>query len=733
MKQLFQSIKHGDLKVAEVPAPMARAGSVLVRVVASLVSAGTERMVVDFAEKNLLQKARSRPDLVRQTIDKARRDGVLTTLEAVQNKLDQPMSLGYSCAGEVIDVGAGMTRFRVGDRVACAGGNYAVHAEIVSVPQNLVALVPEQVEYEAAAFATLGAIALQGIRLAETKLGEVVGVIGLGLLGQLTVQMLKAAGCKVVGIDLQTSRAELARRSGADTAVTDADEFTSACQTLSDGHGADAVLITADSKSSQPLELAGASARDKACIVAVGAVGMTIPRKVFFEKELDFRISRSYGPGRYDAEYEEKGHDYPIGYVRWTEGRNLGAFVQMLADGQVQVSSLITHRFPVDDAARAYDVITGKANELFLGVLLTYPRAPNLNRKVLLRDAPESAFQKGRSDNAAPLNEVRLGIIGGGNFANATLLPAIKNLPLIKNVGIASGSSLTARATADRFKFDYCTTDTSELLKDSAINMVAILTRHDLHAKQTIVALEAGKNVFVEKPLCLTEEELNLVIDAYQKTSSREVKEKLLMVGFNRRFAPFILELKQRLANLKEPLMLNYRVNAGYIPPNHWTQDATQGGGRLLGEGCHFIDLLFFLAGSAPHRIRTRALPDNNRYVQDNFQVTLEFANGSIGTVVYVANGDKSFPKEFLEVFGGGLAARMDDYHTLTLRHGAARLNQKSRLRRDKGHGGEWRAIVEHLTGKSPAPISFNDIVTSTRATIAAHRSLQTGEPVILN
>lgn len=731
MKQLIQSIKEGNLTIAEVPAPLARAGGVLVRTRASLVSAGTERMVVDFAEKNLLQKARSRPDLVRQTMDKAKREGVLTTLEAVQNKLDQPMSLGYSCAGEVIDVGAGVTRFKIGDRVACAGGGYAVHAEVIAVPQNLVVPIAEHVADDAAAFVTLGAIALQGIRLAEPKLGETVAVIGLGLLGQLTVQMLRAAGCRVVGIDLQPARAELALRSGAHAAVTSSEEFVIACQAYSGGHGADAVLITADTKSSQPLELAGEASRDKGVVVAVGAVGMTIPRKVFFEKELDFRISRSYGPGRYDTEYEEKGRDYPYGYVRWTEGRNLEAFVQMIADNQVDVGSLISHRFGVDDAAQAYDLITGKRDEPFLGVVLTYPEAPSMNRKIVLRGGTQTNDFTARGQTRA-LAGVQLGVIGGGNFANATLLPAIKNVPEIKLVGIASGSGLSARSTADRFKFDYCTTETAQLFADAAVNTIAILTRHDLHARQVVAALAAGKHVFVEKPLCLTETELDEVIAAYDasnNTTANGSSAPMVMVGFNRRFAPFVSELKKHLASVKEPLMMTYRVNAGFIPLNHWTQDEVLGGGRLRGEGCHFIDLLCFLAGQSPQRVTTRALPDANRYAQDNFQVTIEFADGSLGTVVYTANGDKGFPKEYLEVFGGGLAARMDDYRSLSIRQGTTRVDRTARLRQDKGHRAEWQEIAAHLTGKAPAPISFADLVLSTRATLAAYRSLLSGEP----
>lgn len=730
MKQLIQHIRTGATLVTEVPVPAVRPQTVLVQVSASLVSAGTERMVVDFAEKNLLQKARSRPDLVRQTLDKARQEGILTTFNAIQNRLDQPMALGYSCAGTVIDVGADIAELQIGDRVACAGGGFAVHAEVVAVPKNLVVKLPENVDAEAAAFTTLGAIALQGIRLAEVKLGEVAAVIGLGLLGQLTVQMLKAAGCVVVGMDIQPQRAELAHRSGADAVATSAEELFVICQQLTGSHGADAVLITADTRSNQPVELAGEIARDKGIVVAVGVVGMTIPRKVYYEKELDFRISRSYGPGRYDAEYEEQGRDYPYAYVRWTEQRNMQAFVQLLADGKVAVGPLLTHRFPIDDAPKAYELITGKTGEPFLGVVLTYPERPKLARKVAV--APVRRATNG----SATVERVRLGVLGAGNFANATLLPALKGMADLDFVGVASGSGVSARSSADRYGFAYCTTDSQELLRDPNINTIAVLTRHHLHARQVIAALAAGKHVFVEKPLCLTEVELQAIATAYRAASERASSASrgapALMVGFNRRFAPFVRELKQHLERVREPLMLHYRVNAGHIPLNHWTQDPAQGGGRLLGEACHFIDLLIHLASAAPLRVMTRALPDTGRYAQDNLLITLEFANGSLGTVTYVANGDKGFGKECLEVFGGGLSARLEDYRTLRIRQSGTNVNRAARLRQDKGHRAEWQALVDHLTGGGPVPIPFEEIIRSTTATLAAHQSLLRSEPVTM-
>ena len=715
--------------MSDVPAPSARGGGILVRTGASLVSAGTERMVVGFAEKNLLQKARSRPDLVRQTLDKARREGILTTFDAVQNRLDKPMSLGYSSSGAVLEIGDRVSPFQIGDRVACAGAGYAVHAEAVWVPKNLVIALPDEVDFESAAFTTLGAIALQGIRLSEVRLRDVAAVIGLGLLGQLAVQMLKAAGAVVVGMDIQPARAELASRLGADAVATDADQMTALCEQFSSGHGADVVLITADTKSNQPVELAGHVARDKGTVVAVGSVGLTIPRKIYYEKELDFRISRSYGPGRYDHKYEEEGHDYPYGYVRWTEQRNMQAFVQLLAEAKVDVRPLITHRFSIDDAPKAYDLITGKTGEPFLGVVLTYPVSTDLRRTVTLRSVEDRSVVK--------IDQVALGVLGAGNFATATLLPAVKDVKAIKMIGVAAGSGLSARAAADRFGFAYCTTDTKELIRDPKINTVAILTRHNLHARQVVEALEAGKHVFVEKPLCITEEELQQIVSVYagaQKNGAQSsaLQTPALMVGFNRRFAPFVVELKQHLERITEPLMLNYRVNAGFIPLDHWTQDAAESGGRLIGEGCHFIDLLVHLTGSRARRVTTRALPDSGRYSQDNLLVTIEFADGSIGSVTYVANGDKGFGKEFLEVFGGGLSASLDDYRALLIRHGAKSVRQTARLRQDKGHKAEWQAFAAQITEGGAAPIPFDEIVHSTKLTLAARRSLQSGEPVII-
>ncbi len=725
MKQVIQNFRSGELEVADVPTPVCRPNGMLVRTAASLISAGTERTVVDFAEKSLLQKARSRPDLVRQVLDKMSREGVVSTVEAVLNRLDQPLALGYSSAGTVVQVGREVTGVQPGDRVACAGGGFASHAEMVFIPRNLAVPLPENVAFGAGAFATMGAIALQGIRQAEVELGGFVAVIGLGILGQLTTQMLRAAGCRVMGVDTNASRAEQSLQNGAEVAVGPEAAIAAGTQFTAQ-RGFDAVIITAHTESSDPVHLAGELARDKGVVVAVGGVGLDVPRRTFYMKELDLRLSRSYGPGRYDKDYEEKGNDYPYAYVRWTEQRNMEAFLQLVAQGSVRVDGLISHRFPIEQAEQAYALIQGKTSESFSGVMLTYAADKDLPLRIDV--APAAVVARAQA--------VKLGVLGSGNFANATLLPALKGIPGIELVGIASGSGVSAKASAKRFGFRYCAANAEEILRDPKVNIVAILTRHSLHARQTITALEAGKNVFVEKPLVIAEDELALVDAAMQLAREKAQAEgkaaPCLMVGFNRRFAPFIRELKPKLADLREPLMMDYRVNAGFIPRDSWAHDPEQGGGRLVGEACHFIDLLMHLADSPLRAVRTVALPDAAKYSNDNFHVTLEFENGSIGNVTYVANGDKAFSKESLEIFGGGLAARMDDYSTLEIVQNGKRKLKKARMRADKGHRAEWEALTAFLLGNGPEPMSFASAMDSMRATFAAQRSMHSGTVITL-
>ncbi len=727
MKQVLQNLRNGETLVVEVPIPNPQPGEILIHTAASLVSAGTERALAAFAEKSLVGKARSRPDLARQVMEKARRDGLLTTLEAAFNRLDQPMPVGYSSAGTVIALGENVNGITVGQRLACAGGGYAVHAEYAAVPRNLVVGLPDSVDFEAAAFTTLGAIALHGFRMAETQIGERVAVIGLGLVGLLAVQIARAAGCRVLGIDLDPHRVELGRSLGAES-VQRATAVETA-QAFSRGRGCDAVLICADSKSDDPVELAGAIARDRARVVAVGAVGLNIPRKIYYEKELTFLNSRSYGPGRYDPMYEEAGQDYPIGYVRWSEGRNLEAFVDLLAGGQVDVRALISHRFPIEQAPQAYELITGKVQEPFLGVLLTYPLGEmsiDETRQKIATLEWRRPDAKGSAAKGAHLEKtISLGVLGAGNFANAVLLPAVKKTAGIDLVGIVSASGASAQHAAERFGFHYTASNEAQVIEDPAINTVAILTRHHLHARQVMAALQAGKNVFCEKPLAIDEAGLEAIQQLLLELESRQKPAPLLMVGFNRRFAPHARQLKDFLAERKEPLTAHYRVNAGYLPLTHWLHDPAQGGGRIIGEGCHFIDFLTFLVGTPPVSVSAQGLPDGGRYREDNVVLSFTFPDGSLGTLSYLANGEKSFPKERLEVFCSGKVGVLDDFRSLELAANGQRQIFRARLRQDKGHQAEWEAFVKALAGGRAAPIPYEHLFGVTRAAIRTVEALR--------
>lgn len=716
MKQLLQSTKTGEMTIADLPIPSAQPGRIVVHNRASLVSAGTERTLVDFAEKNLLQKARSRPDLVQQVVDKVNRDGLLTTIDTVRTRLDQPMSLGYSSAGVVMAVGPGVTGYEVGDRVACAGFGYAVHAEAVSVPENLVVHLPSGVSFDDASFTTLGAIALQGIRQAQPQLGDNVAVIGLGLLGQLTLQMLKANGCRVFGVDLDPQRVELARKMSIDMAVGRS-EALAAGSTFTQNKGFDSVLITADTKSNDPLELAGELSRDRGVVVAVGAVGLQIPRKIYYNKEVDIRLSRSYGPGRYDPQYEEHGIDYPYGYVRWTENRNMQAFLHLVSRGQVDVKSLITHHYPIEEAHQAYDLIQGKTQESFLGVVLTYDDKIDTSDQLKLK-----------TSTAAVQGEFSVGMLGAGAFANSVLLPAIQAADGLKLHTLCTSTGVSGVHSGERFGFSHATTNPNTIFDNPEIDVVVLATPHNQHAEQVITALSRGKHVFCEKPLCLMAAELAQIEDAYKQAANSH-----LMVGFNRRFAPLAVKMQEFVASVKEPLLIHYRVNGGYIPLDHWTQDPAVGGGRLVGEVCHFVDFLTFLTKSKPTSVFAQSLPNNGRYADDNLVLVITYEDGSVGSITYAANGDKSLGKERAEVFGGGQTAVLEDFRHLTLVSNGKKTTHKLRLRQDKGHNGEWQAFSEALRQGKPTPISITDIIDTTRVTLSALESLKTGGPVKLN
>lgn len=715
MKQLLQNMKTGQASVEEVPVPRPGQGTALVRTAASLVSAGTERMLVSFAKQGLLGKARSRPDLVREVLNKAQREGLLTTLDAAMNKLDQPLALGYSSAGTILQTGPGLRGFRSGDRVACAGGGYAVHAEFAAIPQNLMALIPDGVDFEQAAFTTIGAIALQGFRLADVQVGARVAVIGLGLLGLLATGIAGAAGCQVLGVDLDPARVELARQMGANKAVS-RDQASQAAEAFSHGSGLDAVLICADTADNDPVILAGEIARERARVVVVGAVGMDIPRKPYYEKELNIIVSRSYGPGRYDPNYEQKAQDYPIGYVRWTEARNMEAFLTLLGEGKVDVSPLITHRIPIDEGERAYEIITGK--EPYVGVLLTYEEQPlPKENRISNYLAPTVRVKPGEI--------MALGVLGAGNYALSTFLPVINKVGGIAPVGIVSASGVSAHHAAHRYGFGFAASDPDSLLQDPAINLIAILTRHHLHSQQILSALETGKHVYCEKPLAITPEQLEQIKEALQQED-----QPLLMVGFNRRFAPLAVQLKAVVDQRHEPLYAHYRVNANVLPADHWLVDPEIGGGRIIGEGCHFIDFLTFLVGENPVEVTTRGLPDEGKYSEDNVMMTFRFPDRSLGVVSYLANGDKSYPKEYLEVFSGGQIAALYDWRKLVMVDKGKRKVRRHLLRQDKGHKNAWQAFLDAVQGEKAPPIPYDQLIGVAQAGFAALDSLRSGETV---
>jgi predicted dehydrogenase len=659
----------------------------------------------------MLGKARSRPDQVKHVIEKAKKEGLMTTVEAVFNRLDQAMTLGYSSAGVIVELGEGVRDFKVGQRVACAGGGYAVHAEYAVVPQNLLAALPDEVSFEAGAFGTLGAIAMQGFRLAELQIGENVAVIGMGLLGNLTAGIAKAAGCRVFGIDVDPKRVRLAQELGFKTILRKG-AFES-MMAFTQNRGVDAVLICADTASSDPVELAGQIGCDRAKVVAIGAVGMDIPRRDYYEKEMGLIVSRSYGPGRYDPGFEEKGQDYPYGYVRWTSGRNLQSFINLLADG-MDVEKLISHRFSIENAEEAYELITGKKQEEFLGIALNYPASDDDLSGKRRVEISGSGMRTGK---------VKLGALGAGNFAGTVLFPILKKNPNIDLMAVSSASGTNAQHNARKHGFRYAGSSAEELMADPEINTIAVLTRHNLHAEQTISALKAGKNVFCEKPLALYEEELAAIEKEINKKDAPH-----LTVGFNRRFAPLALKMKAFLGKRAEPLVVTYRVNAGFLPETHWLHDPEVGGGRVIGEGCHFIDFLTWLVGEVPTSVQANVMGDGGKYNQDNLIMNFDFPDGSIGTVVYVANGDKSLPKERVEVFCAGKAAILKDFRELELVSGGRKKKLRSRFKQDKGHKAIWDEFAKLISDGGDALIPYDQLFGVMRASFAVNMSVRTGK-----
>ncbi|MFI8667211.1 bi-domain-containing oxidoreductase [Qipengyuania sp. NPDC077410] len=703
MKQLLQSLKDGATHLEEVPIPRAANGQLLIRTDTTLVSAGTERMLVKFGKSNWISKARQQPDKVKMVLDKARSDGIAATYDAVKSKLDQPLALGYCNVGRVAEIGHEVDGFAPGDRVVSNGK----HAEYVNVPKNLCAKIPDGVPAEEASFTVLGAIGLQGIRLANPTLGECVVVTGLGVIGLMAVQMLRAQGCRVLGIDFDEERLTLARQFGAETVNPGAgDDVLCSAAAFSRGNGVDAVIITAATDSDEPMHQAAQMSRKRGRIVLVGVVGLNLMRDDFYEKELTFQVSCSYGPGRYDPEYEDSGQDYPIGFVRWTEQRNFEAVLDLMASGALDVKPLITHRFDVERGADAMSLLT--SGEPSLGILLDYPQA----------QADKAPIRKVRLDavegrTAPALGAVSVGFLGAGNYASRALMPAFAASGAKLHTVVSSGG-VSAVHFGKKFAFEQAASDAIEVYDDPAIDTVVIATRHNAHAQQVITSLRAGKHVFCEKPLCLNHAEL---IEIQQEIAGRP--EQRLLVGFNRRFAPQVIKMKALLDGVNQPKHILITVNAGEIPPDHWTQDRDVGGRRIVGEACHFIDLARHLAG---HPIIGHGATMLGRHPaiairDDKVRLTLEFADGSLATILYLANGHKAFPKERVEVFVAGRVLLLDNF--LKLRAwgwpGFTKMNQ---LKQDKGADAIVARFIRSIREGTAQPIPKEEIIEVSRVAI---------------
>lgn len=724
MKQIAQNYKTGELALVEVPAPRCAPGGLLVRTEYSLISAGTELMKVGEAKLSMLGKVRARPDQVRQVLDTVAQQGPQAAYKKVMNRLDSYTPLGYSLCGVVLEVGEGVTDYTAGQRVACAGNQYALHAEVNWVPVNLCAPVPDGVDPRHAAFTTVGAIAMQGLRQGGLGLGEVAVVIGLGLVGQLLVQLLGAAGVQVVGVDISDARCRLAETQGAVRAVSpDASgELVAALAALTNGAGADAVFLAAGGNTNQPVELAAELARDRGRVVDIGKCSLDLPWNAYYEKELDVRFSRSYGPGRYDTLYEEGGIDYPIGYVRWTEGRNLACFLVLVARGRVQLEPLVSAVAPFSDAVATYERMN--SGELKgIGFLFEYPAEVALARSVAREPVGEIASRPRPVLARAGDRPLRLGFIGAGNYASTMLLPHLAKRDGVELAAVATATPLSGVSAQHKFGFERATTDHRDVLDDPAIDAVFVVTRHSSHARFVVEALRAGKAVFVEKPLALSEQQLTEILDAIRDTGNDR-----LQVGFNRRFAPLLVELRRRFGRRTQPAMARYLVNAGRLAATSWYRQAGAEGSRFVGEGGHFIDTLAWWLEADPVTVTAERAGAS----ADDVQVTLSFADGSTGTVSYATQGSAKFPKETFDVLADGKGARLDNFRRADL-WTRTRHRRQLALNPDKGQAAQVTAFVEAVRAGTPMPVPLRTLVSVTLATLAVEESLASGERVKLS
>jgi len=705
VKQILQNLKTGQTEVGNLPIPSKKDGQLLITTKCSLVSAGTERMLVEFGKAGWIEKARHQPDKVRMVLEKIKTDGLQPTIETVFNKLDQPLPLGYCNVGVVAALGKGVVGYGLGDRVVSNGH----HAEVVSVPINLCARIPDCVSDEEAAFTVLGAIALQGIRLVQPTLGEGVVVTGLGLIGLITVQLLRANGCRVLGLDFDKAKLALAKKFGAEVVdLSEGQDPIKAAERFSRGRGVDAVIVTAATKSSEPIHQAALMCRKRGRVVLVGVTGLELSREDFFKKELTFQVSASYGPGRYDSNYEQKGQDYPVGFVRWTEQRNFEAVLDMMADRRLDVGPLISHRFDIDDAEQAYELVG--ANLPSMGILLNYP---GVEASLSARTISIIGATNQDKDVVRGASVVGFSFIGAGNYATSVLIPAFKNAGARMRC-VASSAGVSGFHAARKFGFEQTTTDTNSLFSDKITNAVVVTTRHDSHSIFVLKALEFGKSVFVEKPLCLSLEELSVLELAIHNTRERSNNPPILMVGFNRRFAPQIQRMKQLLKGVTGPKSFIITVNAGAIAVDHWTQDLAIGGGRIVGEACHFIDILRYLSGCP---IECWSNLEMHARSSDTVTISLKFVDGSIGTIHYFANGSRSFPKERIEVFADGRVLQLDNFRKLT-GFGWPGFKKMNLWRQDKGQKACVQAFVQAVAESAGAPIPIDEILEVSRISI---------------
>jgi polar amino acid transport system substrate-binding protein len=718
MKAILQNVKTGQVLVEEIPPPLVKSGTLVVRNVCSLVSAGTEKSIMDFSNANYLKKAQMRPDLFRKVLNRIKNEGLLETYHVVRNLLDQPIQLGYSSAGIVVETGDDIKDIAVGQKVACAGVFKATHSEYVSVPRNLVVPIPNGVSMDEACFVALGAVAMQGIRLAELSLGENVVIYGIGLVGMLAAQMAIASGCRVIGLDIDPTKVALMNKIGGVGLLIDKDVVNNVLA-LTGGFGADKVLLCAGTKSNEPVEKTPQIIRQKGILSVLGIVSLDIPQRDFLEKEIDIRFSRSYGPGRYDLSYEEGGLDYPYGYVRWTENRNMTAFLDLIRDKRLDIKGLITHRFSIDHALEAYKIIKGTKNEHYLGIVIDYgddarPTVPVSE----ISFAPRS-----------PKKSVNIGVIGAGTFAQAILLPAFSKQKHLSFHAFCTASGVSAASMAKKYKARLATSDASSVLSSPEINAVLIATRHDTHARYAAEALEAGKAVFVEKPLAMNMSELYSLRSLYRKLESDQ-KHPFLMVGYNRRFSPLAQLLKGTFSKVKDSLTILYRVNAG-PPSNEWIKDSIQGGGRIVGEACHFIDFMTFLTGELPVVISAFSLRREQKSINDVISVTLQFSGGSLGTLQYTSSGNSSMPKEYVEIFGGGISAQLHNFRSVKL-YGAKPSGKAKYANQVKGFKQEAEAFVKTFLSGERSPISFEELFSVAQATLLVEKALSAEQKVLI-